>query len=105
MLEVVSRAGDRGEIESIAAVLNGTCNFVLDRCAEKLTRLKIAVAEAQSRGFAEADPSDDLSGWDAERKLRILARQGFGVTLDTVHLQALTDNHRTAGARGRLGQA
>ncbi len=91
MLEVVSGAGERGEIESIAAVLNGTCNFVLDRCADSDT-LKIAVAEAQRRGFAEADPSDDLSGRDAERKLRILAWQGFGATLDAVPHQALTDN-------------
>jgi homoserine dehydrogenase len=64
---------------------------VLDRCADGDT-LKIAVAEAQRRGFAEADPSDDLSGRDAERKLRILAWQGFGATLDTVPHQALTDN-------------
>src|SRR5882672_3664475 len=91
MLELLSGAGERGEIESIAAVLNGTCNFVLDRCAQG-DALEDAVAEAQRCGFAEADPSDDLSGRDAERKLRILARRGFGVTLDAVPLQALSEN-------------
>jgi homoserine dehydrogenase len=108
MLELVSGAGERSEIESIAAVLNGTCNFVLDRCADG-DALTIAVAEAQRRGFAEADPSDDLSGRDAERKLRILAWQGFGATLDTVPHQALTDNvaqqaHEAARAGMKLRQ-
>jgi homoserine dehydrogenase len=89
VLELLSRAGEGGEIESIAAVLNGTCNFVLDRCAEG-DGLENAVAEAQRCGFAEADPGDDLSGRDVERKLRIIARKGFGSMLDTVLLQALT---------------
>ena len=91
MLEMVIDASERGGIESIAGVLNGTSNFVLDRCAEGVV-LEDAVAEAKRCGFAEADPSDDLSGRDAARKLKILARQGFGVALDTVRLQALTEN-------------
>jgi homoserine dehydrogenase len=108
MLELVSSTGERGEIESIAAVLNGTCNFVLDRCAEGAA-LEDAVAEAQRCGFAETEPSDDLSGRDAERKLRILAWKGFGVTLDTVALQALTDDVAkralsAAGAGAKLRQ-
>jgi homoserine dehydrogenase len=108
MLEAVSGARERGEIESIAAVLNGTCNFVLDRCAEGDV-LEDAVAEARRCGFAEADPSDDLSGRDAERKLRILAGQAFGVTLGTVPLQALTENvaqeaHEAARAGTKLRQ-
>jgi homoserine dehydrogenase len=91
MLELVSGANERGEIESIAAVLNGTCNFVLDRCAEG-AGLENAVAEARRCGFAEADPSDDLSGKDAERKLNILAWQGFDAALDKVPLQSLTEH-------------
>jgi homoserine dehydrogenase len=102
MLELLSGAGERGEVDSIAAVLNGTCNFVLDRCAEGAA-LEDAVAEAQHCGFAEADPSDDLSGRDAERKLRILARRGFGVTLDTVPLQALTTTIAQRAREAALG--
>jgi homoserine dehydrogenase len=90
MLDLASGTSERGEIESIAAVLNGTCNFVLDRCAEG-AGLAEAVAEAQRCGLAEVDPSDDLSGRDAERKLKILARQAFNAALDTVPLQALTE--------------
>jgi homoserine dehydrogenase len=91
MLECLSGAGEWGDHESIAAVLNGTCNFVLDRCAEG-AGLEDAVAEAQRCGFAEADPSDDLSGRDAARKLKILARQGFDTDLESVRLEALTES-------------
>jgi homoserine dehydrogenase len=108
MLERVSDISAHGEIDSIAAVLNGTCNFVLDRCGEG-NALEEVVTEAQRCGFAEADPRDDLSGRDAERKLRILARQGFGVTLDTVALQAFDKNvarqaHDAARAGMKLRQ-
>jgi homoserine dehydrogenase len=75
-------------------VLNGTCNFVLDRCAEGAT-LHEAVAEATREGFAEPDPSDDLSGHDAARKLRILSRHAFGGDSQEVELEWLDE--RIAG--------
>jgi homoserine dehydrogenase len=103
MLELLSGAGGQGEIESISGVLNGTCNFVLDRCIEGMP-LEDAVAEAQRCGFAEADPVDDLSGRDAGRKLKILARQGIGLAFDTVSLQALTESvAQRARDAGRAG--
>ena len=89
MLELVRAVSESGEIESIAAVLNGTCNFVLDRCAEG-DGLENSIAGARQCGFAEADPCDDLSGRDAERKLRIIARRGFGAILESIPVQALT---------------
>jgi homoserine dehydrogenase len=73
ILELVTRLAARGvQIASIRAVLNGTSNFVLGRlCAGG--SLTEAVAAAQAAGFAEADPTRDLSGRDALDKLRILA--------------------------------
>jgi homoserine dehydrogenase len=76
MIEAVERTADRG-IESIAAVLNGTCNFILDRIGRGVS-LSEAIEEAQRAGFAEHDPTEDLSGRDAARKLRILVRHAFG---------------------------
>ncbi len=73
--------GLRGRVAKIEGVLNGTCNFVLDRLAEGAAPDQ-AVAEAQTLGYAEADPTDDLSGKDAARKLTLLAREAFGETLD-----------------------
>jgi homoserine dehydrogenase len=67
-------AGDT--IESITGILNGTCNYVMSR-VEQGVAFADAVAHAQERGFAEADPSLDLSGEDAAQKLRILAEVAF----------------------------
>ena len=67
-------AGD--SIERITGILNGTSNYVLCRMEEGLD-LASAVACAQERGFAEADPSLDIGGQDAAQKLRILAELAF----------------------------
>ena len=76
MIEAIDNARSDGKIAALAAVLNGTCNFILDRCAAGAP-LVDALAEAQAAGFAEQDPTDDLEGQDAERKLRILCRHAF----------------------------
>ena len=88
MLETLRREATHGGILSIAGVLNGTCNYILDRCAEGLL-LNEAVHAAQACGFAEADPTEDLSGRDAGRKLQILARQAFGHELGALEIEPL----------------
>jgi homoserine dehydrogenase len=77
MLEAVRREARTGEIRCLAGVLNGTCNYVLDRCTEGVP-WSTAVHEAHDRGFAEADAAEDLAGNDAARKLTILSRCAFG---------------------------
>jgi homoserine dehydrogenase len=66
------------DIERITAVINGTTNFVLGRMANQGRTLAEAVAEAQAAGYAEADPTDDIGGFDAVYKLAIMASIGFG---------------------------
>ena len=66
------------EIESLQAIVNGTCNFVITRLEQDELTLDHAIAEAQRLGFAEADPSADLDGHDAAAKLSILAYRAFG---------------------------
>ncbi len=75
-LEAVRALADDGRIVSLSGVLNGTCNYILDRLAAGCS-WKQAIAEAQAKGFAEADPSADLSGSDTVCKLRLLARRAF----------------------------
>jgi homoserine dehydrogenase len=70
-----SLAGD--EIRTITAVINGTTNYILGRL-EAGDGFDDAVAEAQLRGYAEADPSADLDGHDAAQKLCLLAWFGMG---------------------------
>jgi homoserine dehydrogenase len=73
-------------IHSVEGVLNATCNFVLDQMVAGCD-LATAVRHAQEKGFAEADPSADLTGLDAAHKLVIVARAAFGVDLDLDHLE------------------
>ena len=75
-LEAVGAAAKQGPVISLAGVLNGTCNYILDRIAAGCS-WEQAVAEAQAHGFAEADPSADVSGSDTVCKLRLLARRAF----------------------------
>lgn len=72
-------AGD--DLVGISGILNGTCNYMLTRMERDRLAFDTALAEAQARGFAEADPTDDLDGFDARAKLCILARVGLGVAL------------------------
>ena len=75
-LEAVRAFAAGGGIVSLSGVLNGTCNYILDRIAAGCS-WEQALAEAQAHGFAEQDPSADLSGSDTVCKLRLLARCAF----------------------------
>ncbi len=66
------------EVDSLAGIVNGTCNFVMTRIEQAEMSLDEAVAEAQALGFAESEPSADLDGLDAAAKLSILAYRAFG---------------------------
>jgi homoserine dehydrogenase len=73
---VQALAHSNAGIVSLSGVLNGTCNYILDRIAAGCS-WEQALAEAQAHGFAEQDPSADLSGSDTVCKLRLLARRAF----------------------------
>ena len=65
------------DIRSIRSIINGTTNYILTRMAHERTSFKQALGEAQSLGYAEADPSNDVEGRDAAYKLTILASLGY----------------------------
>jgi homoserine dehydrogenase len=69
------------QILSLQGILNGTCNFILSSMADQGQSYAAALAEAQYRGFAEADPTLDVEGIDAAQKLAILAQIAFGVNI------------------------
>jgi homoserine dehydrogenase len=70
------------QIESINAILNGTSNFILSQMEENDTSYASALAEAQQRGYAEANPAMDVNGSDAAQKLAILAHLAFGARVN-----------------------
>jgi len=77
-------------VERIHGIVNGTTNFILSEMAHGSSYAQ-ALTEAQRRGYAEADPSDDVSGRDAAAKMAILARLAFGtpVHLDDVSYEGI----------------
>jgi homoserine dehydrogenase len=66
------------QVLSLRGILNGTSNFILSQMEERGESYEIALKEAQRLGFAEADPTMDVSGADAAQKLAILAHLAFG---------------------------
>ena len=66
----------------VYGILNGTCNYILSTMEDTGADFSAVLAEAQAKGYAEADPSFDIDGVDAAHKLAILASVAFGTTID-----------------------
>jgi homoserine dehydrogenase len=102
-------AGDR--VTRIVAILNGTTNAVLSRMEALRCPLESALADARSRGYAEADPAADLDGLDAGAKLSILCALAFGLRVDAHEVDArsaaaitVADFERVRRAGGTIRQ-
>jgi len=101
-----SLAGDH--VRRVLGIVNGTTNYVLDRMASEGLELEQAVEEAQSLGYAEADPTADVEGYDAAAKAAILASLAFHtrVSIDDVAREGITgvtaDDVRWAASTGHV---
>ena len=84
-----SLAGER--IDEVSGILNGTCNYILCEMEKTGRSFDVILAEAQHRGYAEADPSFDIEGEDAAHKLSLLASLAFGCGLLPVATQGISD--------------
>jgi homoserine dehydrogenase len=86
-----SLAGDR--VTRVIGIVNGTTNFILDKMDTTGAGFEEALEEAQALGYAEADPTADVEGFDAAAKAAILASLAFHsrVTADEVHREGITD--------------
>lgn len=65
-------------VESVHGILNGTCNYILTRMRDGKVSFDVALAEAQEKGYAEADPTLDVDGHDAAQKLCVMSMLAFG---------------------------
>ncbi|QAY74484.1 homoserine dehydrogenase [Agromyces protaetiae] len=85
-----SLAGDR--VDRILGIVNGTTNFILDRMDSTGASLEDALATATELGYAEADPTADIGGYDAAQKATILASLAFhtSVPVEAVHREGIT---------------
>ncbi|MFS0712522.1 homoserine dehydrogenase [Microbacterium sp. 2P01SA-2] len=85
-----SLAGDR--VQRIMGIVNGTTNYILDRMDREGSDFADVLADAQALGYAEADPTADVEGYDAAQKAAILASLAFhtAVPLNAVHREGIT---------------
>ncbi len=85
------------QVQSLAAIVNGTCNFILTRMTSEGLRYDEALGQAQQLGYAEADPTLDVDGTDTAHKLAILAQLAFeaNVRLDEIPREGI-DRLQTA---------
>ena len=78
VLRPIAQCLAANDIFEIAGILNGTTNFILDKMIKDGAEFADALSEAQRLGYAEKDPTADVDGFDAARKICILASIGFG---------------------------
>jgi homoserine dehydrogenase len=85
-----SLAGD--QVERVLGIVNGTTNYVLDEMTQRGLDYEVALKQAQELGYAEADPTADVEGFDAAAKAAILASLAFHqrVSLDDVHREGIS---------------
>ncbi len=81
------------QLTRIHGVLNGTCNYILTRMESGRIEFEQALTEAQDLGFAEADPTADIDGGDAQAKIAILSATGLGcpLRLETIPTTSIRD--------------
>jgi homoserine dehydrogenase len=78
-------------IKRVYGILNGTCNFILTQMQNEKRAFADVLKEAQALGYAEADPTFDIGGFDTAHKLAILTSLAFGtkVALDQIHVEGI----------------
>lgn len=69
-------------VERVYGILNGTCNYILTRMEQEGLSFEECLSAAQRLGYAEADPTFDVEGFDAAHKLSLLTAIAFGTTID-----------------------
>lgn len=97
IIKTIREALIGNHIQAAYGIINGTSNYILTRMTEAEMNFADALAEAQAAGYAEADPTLDVNGWDAAHKAIILASlaYGFWVPTDKIYvegIEALTAN-------------
>lgn len=91
IIKAVTEAFIGNHIREMHGIINGTCNYILTRMTEAGLGFEEALKEAQELGFAEADPTLDVNGWDAAHKAIILASlsYGFWVSCDEIFVEGI----------------
>lgn len=82
IVKTLKESAAANRVTSVVGILNGTSNYILSRMSEQGASFSDALADAQKKGYAEADPSMDIEGIDAAHKIALLSSLAFGVPVD-----------------------
>jgi homoserine dehydrogenase len=82
IVEALERSFAGNEVLTIAGIVNGTTNYMLTRMEREGLSFAEVLADAQRLGYAEADPTADVDGWDAAAKMAVLATIGFNTRVE-----------------------
>jgi homoserine dehydrogenase len=79
------------QVRRVYGILNGTCNYILTKMQEEARQFADVLAEAQAKGYAEADPTFDIGGFDTAHKLALLTSLAFGtrVAFDQIDVEGI----------------
>ncbi|MEW6182955.1 MAG: homoserine dehydrogenase [Bacillota bacterium] len=93
IIKVIKEALAGNRIQQVTGIINGTTNYILTKMTDEGADFDTVLKEAQARGYAEADPTSDIGGFDAARKIAILASIAFNsrVTLEDVYVEGITN--------------
>jgi homoserine dehydrogenase len=91
IIDTLQRGLIANRVDALLGIVNGTCNFILSQMSQKGWSYDQALKEAQAQGFAEANPTMDVSGRDSAQKLAILASLAFNVRVEEadIHLEGI----------------
>jgi homoserine dehydrogenase len=91
IIEAIMKGLLANRIDALVGIVNGTCNFILTKMTRNGATYADALKEAQAAGFAEADPTMDVTGRDAAQKLALLASLAFNARVDEsdLHIEGI----------------
>lgn len=95
IIDALQRGLIANRVDALLGIVNGTCNFILSKMSQNGWSYDQALKEAQKQGFAEANPTMDVSGKDSLQKLIILAGLAFNVSINEadIHLEGIDKLH------------
>jgi len=93
VLDFAKKCLEGSDIRSLSGILNGTSNYILSKMASEGSNMKVVLAEAQKLGYAEADPTYDIGGFDTACKLVIVSNYilGTSLSLKDVQVKGITE--------------
>ena len=97
IIRALNKSLTADEIDEITGILNGTTNYMLDKMSKEGSDFGAVLKEAQELGYAEADPTADVEGHDAGRKIAILSSLAYGKFVNTKMLYGR--NHKNYAGR------